>query len=112
MNQKIYEIDCLNNVISNLNSICFNYKIYVENLDKEIDNLKLRRDFMKRQLFNLSNEIYPCDNQFCTCEQGTSEFKYIKCKKHLSKYFENQGCKFCNYTDCSNNDCLTHIFRN
>lgn len=48
-------------------------------------------------------------NQSCTCDLGLPEdhphAKYVKCLKHLSRYFSNQSCYWCGYSDCSKYGC-------
>jgi hypothetical protein len=40
-------------------------------------------------------------NEPCTCDSNSGD----KCKRHLSRYYSNRGCYWCNYTDCSRFGC-------
>ncbi len=56
------------------------------------------------QLIEESEKLYPTTQQICTCETGI-ENDYIKCHRHLSRYYQNKGCYWCNYSDCSKYGC-------
>ncbi len=51
-----------------------------------------------------SAKEFPPSKQECTCK-GEPINRFIQCRKHLSRYFKNQGCYWCNDTDCSNWRC-------
>lgn len=42
--------------------------------------------------------------KICTCDSKPFN-KYIQCIKHPSRFYENKGCYWCNYTDCSQFSC-------
>jgi hypothetical protein len=55
------------------------------------------------------SRIHNGDKIVCTCETGLVNndkyARYVKCLKHLSRHFQNKGCYWCGYTDCSKWNC-------
>ena len=57
-----------------------------------------------------SDRLFPANLQPCRCDENkdrvaSSLDDYIKCRRHLSRYFPNYGCFWCCNTDCSKWQC-------
>jgi DNA repair exonuclease SbcCD ATPase subunit len=84
-------------------------------LESKLTKIKVQIEVLHEQQTKLRMkiideiEIQHFSNQSCTCDVGLSEdhqyAKYVKCLKHLSRYFPNQGCYWCGYSDCSKYGC-------
>lgn len=65
----------------------------------------------KLKRIEIISKEHPPGEQKCTCDLVENPVKagpngdIIKCYKHLSRHYENQGCFYCNFTDCSKWDC-------
>lgn len=74
----------------------------IKSFDENIKNKRLER-------IEAIDKLKPAGKQLCTCSIGLpvddENFDIIKCYKHLSRYFQNQGCYWCYDTDCSKHGC-------
>jgi hypothetical protein len=108
--------DIKKNYQKNLNrrTILYGQQIELELKLQEIkmEITKLESDIKKEKsdiLDNIEKETDRGKLNICTCEKGLPvddpNSKYTKCYKHLSRRFENQGCYWCGFRDCSKYGC-------
>lgn len=83
----------------------------IKQLQEDINKAKERlhvelatEQSMRQAEIDESASKYPESQQECTCS-GEHASEKIRCRKHLSRAFQNTGCYWCNYTDCSRRGC-------
>lgn len=79
-------------------------------INSRLKEINKKTTEQKMRILDCIEILFPPHKQECTC--GTElplELKkysrYVKCLKHLCRYFNNTGCYWCGYTDCSKWNC-------
>lgn len=82
----------------------------IDVINEQMAPLQKQMSEVKRSIIDLRHlairdswSKFPAGSQQCTCEKALPGL--IPCRRHLSKYYKNQGCEWCNYTDCSEFNC-------
>lgn len=80
-------------------------KIELFKILNDLEDFEQQRKNLRIKLLECSDTEYPSNQQTCTCGTELAPNKFIRCRKHLSRYFKNCGCFWCNNTDCSKYGC-------
>lgn len=103
----MFSVENYKNNIDNIKNLEYEESILSNKLNETIsEKVKLRKlNAMIRMSFIIrSSKDFPENKQECTCNNPLEDY-FIKCRKHLSRHYENQGCSKCGWTDCSFRNC-------